>query len=85
MKYSFSFYYSAKINRSFSILTLDLIDSLDLPYRGLDSRLDPRLDPRFPCFLYILYPVYYFCCFLSFLVLVDYSREPVGLVGNLLA
>jgi len=73
------------MNRSFGILTLDPIDSLDLPCHGLDSRLDPGLDPRFLCFLYILYPVCYFCCFLSFLVLVDYSREPVSLVGNLLA
>ena len=84
MKYSFSFYCSAKMNRSFGILTLDPMDSLDLPCHGLDSRLDPRLDPgldprvdpRFLC---------YFCCFLSFLVLVDYSGEPVSLVGNLLA
>ena len=57
------------MNRSFSVLTLDPIDSLDLPRPRLDPRLDPGLDPRFRAFsvFFILLSLS-----LSFLVLVDF-------------
>src|SRR6266536_159786 len=67
------------------------MDSLDLPCPGLDWTLDwTGLDwtglwtgPWISVFS--LYPACCFCCFLSFLVLVDCSGEPVSSVGNLLA
>ena len=61
------------------------MDSLDLPCRGLDLGLDPGPWTRPWISVFSLYPACCFCCFLSFLVLVDYSGEPVSLVGNLLA